>query len=181
MDDDVVVLFADVANFTSFCAANAPEDVVRRLGALFGAYERLAADYGLEKIKTIGDAFMAVASLNEPLVDPLRAAVMCGLEMMVATESVCPGWEVRVGLAQGPVVAGVVGTEKFQFDVWGDTVNVAARMGSVGRCGVVTMPQDCWQKSGGEYVGRMLGEIEVKGKGRMRVVECSEIRNGVAS
>jgi class 3 adenylate cyclase len=93
--------------------------------------------------------------------------------MCKVTPVICPDWEVRVGVADGPVVAGIVGREKYQFDIWGDTVNIAARMASVGNPNVVTMSHGCWLRAGSLYQGRMRGEIEVKGKGTMRVVECS--------
>jgi adenylate cyclase len=174
--DNVALLFCDVVGFTAFCAKHEPEEVVGRLAKLFNTFEEIASDYGLEKIKTIGDAFMATASLNLQLPDPLLAAVSCGLDMMEMTPEVCPGWTARCGVAEGPVIAGIVGNEKFQFDVWGDTVNVAARMASIGRPDVVTMPQECWLRSNGPYVGKILGTIDIKGKGPMRIVECTQLR-----
>jgi len=171
-------LFCDIVGFTSFCSSNTPKEVVEILQKLFLAYEGVAKRNQVEKIKTIGDAFMGAASLTLTVPDPLRCAVACGLGFIAATREVWPGHEVRVGVAEGSVVAGIVGGDKYQYDVWGDTVNVAARMASVGRPGVVTMPHDSWLRSSSAYMGKLLGEVEVKGKGMMRVVECTGVRPG---
>ena len=133
--EDVAVLFCDVVNFTSYCDKHEPEDVVSRLDALFVIFEQIVAKHGLEKIKTIGDSFMAAAGLLNTVEHPIGAAVRCGLEMSSTMIDAHLGWEVRVGVHAGPVVAGVVGQERYQFDIWGDTVNVAARMAGKGRQG----------------------------------------------
>ena len=103
--EDVAVLFCDVVNFTSYCGKLQPEDVVSRLDALFMAFERVAAAHGLEKIKTIGDAFMAAAGLLKQTDDPLGSAVLCGLQMATTSIDAQLGWAVRVGVHVGPVVA----------------------------------------------------------------------------
>ena len=126
--ENVAVLFCDVTNFTSYCDKHEPEDVVSRLDALFVIFERITAKHGLEKIKTIGDGFMAAGGLLNEVKDPIGSAVRCGLEMASTLIDAHLGWEVRVGVHAGPVVAGIVGQERYQFDIWGDTVNVAARM-----------------------------------------------------
>ena len=124
--NDVAVLFCDVVNFTAYCDKHEPEEVVSRLDALFVAFERVAAAHGLEKIKTIGDAFMAAAGLLKSANDPLGSAVLCGLQMAATSIDAQLGWTVRVGVHIGPVVAGIVGQERYQFDIWGDTVNAGA-------------------------------------------------------
>jgi adenylate cyclase len=116
--ENVTVLFCDVTNFTAYCDKHEPEDVVSRLDALFIIFERITAKHGLEKIKTIGDGFMAVAGLLQKVNDPVGSAVRCGLEMTSTLIDAHLNWEVRIGVHAGPVVAGVVGQERYQFDIW---------------------------------------------------------------
>ena len=167
--ENVAVLFCDVTNFTSYCDVNEPEDVVSRLDALFVIFERVTAKHGLEKIKTVGDGFMAAAGLLQDHDDPLGAAVRCGLEMAATLIDAHLGWEVRVGVHSGPVVAGVVGQERYQFDIWGDTVNVAARMVGMSAPGSVAATREIWEQLSSSFAGEALGELEVKGKGTIAV------------
>jgi adenylate cyclase len=168
--DGVAVLFCDVVNFTSYCDKHEPEEVVSRLDALFMAFERVAAAHGLEKIKTVGDAFMAAAGLLRQADDPLGAAVLCGLQMATTSIDSQLGWTVRVGVHVGPVVAGIVGHERYQFDIWGDTVNIAARMASKARPGSVAVTHDIWVQIKDRFESESLGELEIKGKGIIPVV-----------
>ena len=167
--ENVAVLFSDVTNFTAYCDKNEPEDVVSRLDALFVIFERVTAKHGLEKIKTIGDGFMAAAGLLHEIDDPVGSAVRCGLEMASTLIDADLGWEVRVGVHAGPVVAGVVGQERYQFDIWGDTVNVAARMVGLSTPGNVATTQEIWEQISSAFEGEALGELEVKGKGTISV------------
>lgn len=169
--ENVAVLFCDVTNFTSYCDEHEPEDVVSRLDALFVMFEHLAAKHGLEKIKTVGDEFMAAAGLLNKVEDPIRSAVRCGLEMASTTVDAHLGWAVRAGVHAGPVVAGVVGQERYQFDIWGDTVNVAARMVGQARPGGVVLTQDIWAKIADDFEGDPLGDLVVKGKGTTSAFE----------
>jgi class 3 adenylate cyclase len=168
--NNVAVLFCDVVNFTSYCDKHEPEDVVSRLDALFVAFERVTAAHGLEKIKTIGDAFMAAGGLLKPHDDPIAAAVACGLELAATSIDAQLGWAVRVGVHIGPVVAGVVGQERYQFDIWGDTVNVAARMAGKAEPGALTVTEETWKLVSDRYAGESLGDLEVKGKGSIHLV-----------
>jgi class 3 adenylate cyclase len=143
--------------------------VVSRLDALFVIFERVTAKHGLEKIKTVGDGFMAAAGLLQEHKDPLGAAVRCGLEMASTLIDALLGWEVRVGVHSGPVVAGVVGQERYQFDIWGDTVNVAARMVGMSAPGSVAATREIWEQLSSSFSGEALGELEVKGKGTIAV------------
>ena len=167
--ENVAVLFCDVTNFTAYCDQHEPEEVISRLDALFVIFERVAAKHGLEKIKTIGDGFMAAAGLLHKIDDPIVAAVRCGLEMGSTLVDAHLGWEVRVGVHSGPVVAGVVGQERYQFDIWGDTVNVAARMVGMGASGSVAATQEIWEQVSSAFQGEALGEIEIKGKGAIAI------------
>jgi adenylate cyclase len=168
--ENVAVLFCDVTNFTAYCDKHEPEEVISRLDALFVIFERVTAKHGLEKIKTIGDGFMAAAGLLHEVDDPVGAAVRCGLEMASTLIDAHLGWEVRVGVHAGPVVAGVVGQERYQFDIWGDTVNLAARMVGMGAPGSVAATQEIWEQLQSAFHGEALGEIEVKGKGTISIV-----------
>ena len=167
--ENVAVLFCDVTNFTAYCDKHEPEDVVSRLDALFVIFERVVAKHGLEKIKTIGDGFMAAAGLLHQVDDPVGAAVRCGLEMASTLIDAHLGWEVRVGVHAGPVVAGVVGQERYQFDIWGDTVNVAARMVGMSAPGSVAATSEIWEQLASSFHGEALGELEIKGKGAIAV------------
>ena len=167
--DSVAVLFCDVTNFTAYCDENEPEDVVSRLDALFVIFERITAQHGLEKIKTIGDGFMAVAGLLQEIEDPVGSAVRCGLEMASTLIDTDLGWEVRVGVNAGPVVAGIVGQERYQFDIWGDTVNVAARMLEKSEPGTVAVTGDVWSQVSSQFEAEKLGEMDIKGKGEVPI------------
>jgi adenylate cyclase len=167
--ENVAVLFCDVTNFTAYCDKHEPEDVVSRLDALFVIFERVAAKHGLEKIKTIGDGFMAAAGLLNEVKDPIGSAIRCGLEMASTLFDAHLGWEVRVGVNAGPVVAGVVGQERYQFDIWGDTVNVAARMVAMSAPGSVAATKEIWDQVSSDFEGEALGELEIKGKGTIAV------------
>jgi adenylate cyclase len=172
--EHVAVLFADIVGFTSFCDKHEPEDVVSRLDALFVLFEKEAHAHGLEKIKTVGDAFMAAAGLLTASNDPLAAAVRCGLELGTVCEQL--DWKTRIGVHFGPVVAGVVGQERYQFDIWGDTVNVAAWLAGTGNAGHVVITADLFQQISDRFDCVSLGSLEVSGKGPIPVVEITRER-----
>jgi adenylate cyclase len=170
----VAVLFADIVGFTSFCDKHEPEEVVSRLDALFILFEQTANAHGLEKIKTVGDAFMAAGGLLKVSRDPIAAAVRCGLELGIVCEQL--DWKARVGVHSGPVVAGVVGHERYQFDIWGDTVNVAARLAAMGNAGHVVTTADLWRRISDRFDCVSLGPLEVAGKGSIPLVEVTRER-----
>ena len=173
---DVALLFSDVVGFTAYCDTHSAEEVVAKLQVLFERCEEIADANGMEKVKTIGDAFMATAGLMRANSTPLLSAIKCGLEIGAAVRDLGIGWDMRSGVHVGPVVAGIVGRERYQFDVWGDTVNTAARMTGVGAPGTVAMVYDNWLRVQDDCEGRLLGAIDVKGKGTVEVVECSAAR-----
>lgn len=174
--ENVAILFCDIVGFTSFCDQHLPENVVAHLTALVGVFEEIVDRLGMEKIKTIGDAFMATAGLLQPVEAPQLTAVRCGLDMASAAARLEPSWEVRIGVHFGPVVAGIVGHHNFLFDVWGDTVNVAARLVEHGNPGSVAMTAAAWQEIQHECHARSLGLVEMKGKGELEIVECYALR-----
>ena len=137
--ENVAVLFADLVGFTRYCEGRSPEEVVPHLQKLVEAWENSALKYGVEKIKTIGDAFMAASGLLTPVANPVLACVRCGQEMIAETRKLPVGWNLRVGVHVGHVMAGIIGKRQYLFDLWGDTVNTAARMESSGKAGHITL------------------------------------------
>jgi adenylate cyclase len=174
--DDVAVLFCDVVGFTAYSERNPPETVFAELETLIDRFEEIAAKHRLEKIKTIGDAFMATANLLSGLDEPVRAAVACALDMVAAAREFRPDWAVRVGIDYGPVSAGIMGKKQFQFDVWGDTVNTAARIEEAGRPGTVNLSGRAWLHLRNQAQGRSLGLVDLKGKEKLEVVECVALK-----
>jgi len=168
--DNVAVLFVDLVSFTAFCNRHTPEEVVGSLSDLFVMFEECASRNGLEKIKTIGDAFLATAGLLKPVSDPLRAAVNCGLEIAAATPAIREGWAVHSGVYLGPLMAGIVGRERYQFDIWGDTVNVAARLTTAASPHSVALTESQAAKLEGLNI-KPRGAVQLKGKGEVPVVE----------
>lgn len=169
--DEVTVLFADVVDFTPFAEQTSPERVVDVLDEVFSAFDDLAQRHGLEKIKTIGDAYMVVAGLPEPRSDHAEAMAEMALDMQVALASLCDplglDLAIRVGMASGPVIAGVIGRHKFIYDLWGDTVNTASRMESHSLPGRIQVTEATYQRLCDRYRFEERGEIEIKGKGRL--------------
>ena len=174
--DDVTVLFCDVVGFTAYSEKNEPDAVFSELEELVERFEALARKHGLEKIKTVGDAFMGTANLLSPLDEPVRAAVACALDMVAATQTARADWAVRIGIDFGPVSAGIMGKRQFQFDVWGDTVNTAARVEENGRPGSVNVSGRAWLQLRNRAQGRSLGFVDLKGKEKIEVVECVGLR-----
>jgi class 3 adenylate cyclase len=170
--EGVAILFCDIVGFTTFCDRHPPETVVGHLQKVVESFEEIVHAHGLEKIKTIGDAIMATAGLLRPLDAPLESAVRCALELCSAATCVGPEWQVRAGVHCGPVVGGVVGRRQFLFDVWGDTVNVAARLVGAASPGRVALTESVWREIGDGFRARSLGRVEMKGKGPVEVVEC---------
>ncbi len=173
----VAILFCDIVGFTAYCDQHPPETVVSHLQAFVEAVETVVDDAGMEKIKTIGDAFMATSGLLRPVDTPLLTAVGCGLQMARTTSEIEPYWDVRVGVHYGPIVAGIVGKRQYQFDVWGDTVNIAARLVQHAPPGSVAMTHAAWQEIQDDCQARSIGVTEIKGKGEIELFECYALRN----
>ena len=169
--DEVTVLFADIVNFTTMSADTDPVDVVNFLNDLFSQFDDLVEARGLEKIKTIGDAYMVAAGLPTPRPDHCEAVVAFGLDMLDVIKR-CKAWhgqavQMRIGVNTGPVVAGVIGRRKFIYDLWGDTVNTASRMESNGLVDVIQVTQVVRDRLAGKYVFEERLPITIKGKGEM--------------
>jgi adenylate cyclase len=170
--DEASVLFADMVGFTERASTTAPCDLVKFLDGLYSAFDELVDKHGLEKIKVSGDSYMVVSGVPRPRPDHVQALADFALDMVAtAAELEDPhGLSVplRVGFATGTVVAGVVGSRRFFYDVWGDAVNVAARMESTDSVGQIQVPEDVYERLKGEFELQERGRIEVKGKGMMR-------------
>lgn len=170
--ENVAVLFCDVIQFTDYCNKTPPEQVVEDVTDLIECFEKITTKYNMEKIKTIGDEYMATAGLLIKNEQPLISAINCGLEMSSAAPMLKSHWKVKVGVAIGPVVAGILGRQKYQFDLWGDTVNLASRMTNLGHPDVVIVTKDTWDMVNNDFQGDTLGIFDVKGKGKIEVIEC---------
>ena len=161
------VLFADQVGFTEFSDMAEPEEIVRTLDEIFTAFDEIVEERQVEKIRTIGDAYMAAAGVPIERDDHATAIVDAALDMQNFIDSY-KRFAFRIGVSSGPLVAGVVGTSKFQYDIWGDTVNVASRMESSGQPGRVQISDATYELIRDDFECELRGEIEVKGKGLMR-------------
>jgi len=167
--DDVTLLFADIVEFTRLSATLSPRELVGALNEVFTVFDGLVERHGLEKVKTIGDAYMIVGGMPERSDDHTMRMAAMALDLTEAVgrigAAVRLGISFRVGVHCGPVVAGVIGTKKFIYDVWGDTVNVASRMESLGVPGRVHVSHPVMERLRGVYAFEGRGLIDVKGKG----------------
>jgi len=177
--EGVGVLFADLVGFTEHSARVTPAAMVEYLNRLFSEFDALARELGVEKIKTIGDAYMAVAGLPDPHPDPFAAIAKMALGMIDRLERVNGhfGWplQIRIGIHSGPVVAGIIGTNRFIYDVWGDTVNVASRLEIYSLPNRIHVSQDTARRLVGPFALEPRGSIDVKGKGKLETFFLSRI------
>lgn len=170
--DEVTVLFADLVGFTQFSAHKSPTQLVEILNGIFSEFDRLSELHGLEKIKTIGDAYMVVGGLPTARPDHSEAIALLALEMQAALRKfnvkIGESFELRIGIHSGSVVAGIIGISKFSYDLWGDTVNVASRMESNGLPGKIQVTAPTYEQLKEQFVFEERGHIAVKGKGTMQ-------------
>jgi class 3 adenylate cyclase len=167
---DVTVLFADIVGFTPMVARLPADEVIGLLGRLFARFDDLAAERGLEKIKTIGDAYMVAGGLPEPVGDHAARVVDMGLAMIDAAAHECrpiPGLVLRVGVHSGPVIGGVIGHRKFAFDIWGETVNIASRLESQGFAGRVHVSAATMEALGDQFEAEPCAPVDIRGYGPM--------------
>jgi len=168
---DAGVLFADIVGFTALSSHIEPAELVRWLNQIFSEFDRLADRHGLEKIKTIGDAYMVVSGLPVPREDCAEAIADMALDMQAALANfnriAGQQFSIRIGIAIGPVVAGVIGIKKFIYDLWGDTVNLASRMESHGLADCIQVTEATYDRLQSGYVLEPRGRIPIKGKGEL--------------
>ena len=177
--DPVTVMFTDFKGFTAMAEKLSPKDLVHDLNICFSEFDLIMDKYGIEKIKTIGDSYMAAGGLPLPDHRHTEHIIQAAFEMrdfveagkIRKIEAGLPYFEIRIGIHTGPVVAGIVGVKKFQYDIWGDTVNTASRMESSGQIGKVNISQATYElvKHNPEFGFHSRGKIEAKGKGEMEM------------
>jgi len=173
--DDATVLFSDFVGFTRIAENLTPTELIGQLDHSFQEFDQLVQSAGLEKIKTIGDAYLAVGGIPRP--NPTHAidCALAALDMVRATDRIRrerekagePGWSIRIGIHTGPLVAGVIGTEKFAYDVWGDTVNTASRLESSGVPGLINISESTYLRVREFFVCDHRGRVAAKGKGEL--------------
>ena len=168
---DAAVIFTDFEGFSQLTKHLSPGEVIHRLDTYFTEFDRISAVHGLEKIKTIGDSYMAVAGVPEEHTDPVRAACDAALEIVEASDRISAmigpdGWNIRVGIHAGPLVAGVIGRQKFSYDVWGTTVNFASRMESGGAPGRINVSAEVQKRVEPHYRWEPRGPQPVKHLGK---------------
>ncbi|WP_407667639.1 adenylate/guanylate cyclase domain-containing protein [Mycolicibacterium arseniciresistens] len=170
--DDASILFADIAGYTKRASDTSPTDLVRFLDRLYTDLDALVDRHGLEKVKTSGDSYMVVSGVPRERPDHVEALACLALDMADAVADLTdPGGRavpLRIGLAAGPVVAGVVGARKFFYDVWGDAVNIASRMESTDVEGRIQVPHQVYERIRHAFEFEERGDVDVKGKGVMR-------------
>lgn len=169
--DEVTVLFADLVDFTAASGQMSPKQLVNLLNDVFSTFDRLAERHGLEKIKTIGDAYMAAGGLPVARPDHADAAALMALDMQQAMSKFLrpdgTPFQLRVGLNTGPVIAGVISMRKFAYDLWGNTVNIASRMETTGAPGRIQVTPEVYHRLHNRFLFDHRGTITVKGRGQM--------------
>lgn len=169
--DEATILFADIVDFTGLSMTMSPSDLVDILNEIFSAFDCIAAELGLEKIKTIGDAYMVVGGLPIPRLDHAQAILEMAIKMLDTIQAFRRTddrpFQLRIGINTGPVVAGVIGIKKFSYDLWGDAVNIASRMESHGIVDRIQVSETTYQHLKDQYSFEYRGSIQIKGRGEM--------------
>lgn len=177
--DDASVLFADIVDFTPFSAGRPAAEVVRHLNDMFSRFDEMVAKHGLEKIKTIGDAYMVAGGIPTPTDDHLAKMAALALDIRSVANEL--GAEVRIGLHSGPLVAGVIGSKKLLYDLWGDTVNTASRMESHGEPGMIQVTAHAAQRLSADFTFSSRGVVELKGIGHVETFELVARRDSASA
>ncbi len=174
--ESATILFSDFKGFTSYAQNLSPEDLVRSVDYYFSKFDQIMDKYDLEKIKTVGDAYLCAGGLPFPTTDHPLKMVEAAFEFVQVMEDMKtnpqPGivsFDVRIGINTGPVVAGVVGLNKFAYDIWGDTVNVASRMETMSEPGRINISENTYQLIKDVYECEFRGKVDVKNKGKMEM------------
>lgn len=182
--EKVTVLFADIQGFTAIAEYTTPENLIAYLNEIFISFDKVIAEYNIEKIKTIGDAYMCAGGMpNKDITNPIEV-VLAALEMqrrireMNKTRAL--KLEIRIGVHTGPIVAGVVGSKKLEYDIWGDTVNIASRMETHGLINKVNISEETYHAVKDFYVCQYRGKIEVKYKGEMEMYFVHEVKKNLS-
>lgn len=179
----VSVLFADIVGFTKISETFSPEDLVKKVDNYFSKFDQLMEKYSLEKIKTMGDCYMCAGGLPFPSKEHAVNIVLVAFEMMDYMNEMrmknkeLYNFHLRIGINSGPVVAGVVGSKKFSYDIWGDTVNIASRMESSSEMDKINVSANTYELIKDDFICEYRGEIEVKNKGSMRMYYVKDVKN----
>lgn len=180
---DVTVMFADITNFTQMTEQMAPQQMVALLNKIFSWFDAMTDKYGLEKIKTIGDAYMVVGGLTRHHVDYVKSIVDMALEMQALISQhpdlVSHNMGIHIGIATGPAVAGVIGSKRFIYDVWGDTVNIASRLADDGKKGEIFTDKTTYNRLRQHYLFESPNMLNLKGKGNTVAYKVLGIVKGV--
>jgi adenylate cyclase len=185
--ESVSILFTDMAGFTKVAEKMTPEELIRELDVYFRGFDAIIKNHNMEKIKTIGDAYMAAGGLPKPNETNAIDSVLCGLEFQrfmsdhkeVRQMQNLPVWELRLGIHTGPAIAGVVGTDKFAYDIWGDSVNTASRLESSGIIGEVNISQSTYDLVKDFFECEHRGKIVAKNKGEIDMYLVKSIRKNL--
>ena len=173
--ESVTVLFTDFIGFTKYAEKLPPEKLVKSIDFYFSKFDEIIHDHGLEKIKTVGDAYMCAGGLNSSGNDHAYRMIKAAMDINEFVEttkhdaSIDTSFDVRIGINTGPIVAGVVGTKKFAYDIWGDTVNIASRMESNSEAGKINVSNDTYSIIKDDFECEFRGKIEVKNRGEMKM------------
>ena len=179
--EDATVLFSDFVGFTAISAELAPSVLVEELNALFRAFDAICDANGVEKIKTVGDAYLAVGGLEGSAEEGAAAIADTALGMLAAVDrrtAAAAEWRIRIGINNGPIVAGVVGVSKFAYDVWGDTVNVASRLESTSEPGRIHVSAELAERLADRFEFEPRGDVDLKGKGARATCFLTRRRGG---
>jgi class 3 adenylate cyclase len=185
--DEVTIMFTDFKDFTKISETMSPSELVEDIDEYFRAFDAIVQKHSVEKIKTIGDSYMAAGGI--PVSNPAHAenVVAAAIEIRDAVDNIRamreaegrPGFQARIGIHTGPVVAGIVGSKKFAYDIWGDSVNLASRLESSGEAGKINISQATYEKIKDKFICSPRGKISIKSKGdvEMYFVEKKKERN----
>lgn len=184
--ESVTVLFTDFMGFTRYSARLAPEKLVESIDLYFSKFDEITEKFGLEKIKTVGDAYMCAGGMPFSTIDHAHKTLLAALEMRQFVQHMkmekhegLPRYDIRIGINSGPVVAGIVGTKKFAYDIWGDTVNIAARMEKAGTANSINISESTYHLIKDDFQCIHRGEVEVRHKGKMNMYFVEELRQHV--
>lgn len=184
--ESVTVLFSDFIGFTRYSTRLAPEKLVESIDLYFSKFDEITEKFGLEKIKTVGDAYMCAGGMPFSTVDHARKTMLAALEMLQFVEQMknekhegLPRYDVRIGVNSGPVIAGIVGTKKFAYDIWGNTVNIAARLEKAGAANKINIAESTYQMIQDDFLCTYRGEINVRHKGKMNMYFVEGLRETV--
>lgn len=169
------IIFTDISGFTSYCSMHSPQEVFENMQSYVNLCEKLSVKYNLEKIKTIGDAFMATAGMFIDTKNPVLSAVEFAFNLLSETSHLSVPWDLHIGIDYGDVVAGIVGNSKYLFDVWGDKVNTAARIQSIAEPNKVYLSKDALEMIKDKCQWRALDSVNLKGKGMTEIFEVTSL------